>query len=162
MSDDLSPSPSNPPSIRPLNAMHGQPERPFRESDLEDPAYRLRLLRKLNCLFAVLEVATARVKRALAQPDSDLERLSRIRTNLGSTMDVCRRAKKALERQEGLPEGLPENLAAIAGGGQRLPEGARVEMRSRAEFECFSAMGPILRDELEACDLDRLIQRLQP
>jgi hypothetical protein len=143
--------------------MHGQPERPFRESDLKDPAYRLRLLRKLNCLFAVLEVANARVKRAIAQPDSDLERLGRIKTNLGSTMDVCRRAKSALERQESLPEGLPANLAAIARGpGWRLPEGARVEMRSRAEFECFSAMGPIGRDEIEGCDMGRLIQRLQP
>ena len=143
--------------------MHGQPERPFRESDLNDPAYRLRLLRKLNCLFAVLEVANARVERAIAQPDSDLERLGRIKTNLGSTMDVCRRAKGALERQESLPEGLPENLAAIARGpGPRLPEGARVEMRSRAEFECFSAMGPIGRDEIDGCDMDRLIQRLQP
>jgi hypothetical protein len=143
--------------------MHGQPERPFRESDLKDPAYRLRLLRKLNCLFAVLEVANARVERAIAQPDSDLERLGRIKTNLGSTMDVCRRAKSALERQESLPEGLPENLAASARGpGPRLPEGARVEMRSRAEFECFSAMGPIGRDEIDGCDMDRLIQRLQP
>ena len=143
--------------------MHGQPERPFRESDLQDPAYRLKLLRKLNCLFAVLEVAKARVKRALAEPDSDLERLNRIRTNLSSTMDVCCRAKRALERQEALPDGLPENLAAIARGrGQRLPEGARVEMRSRAEFECFSAMGAIQREEIEACDMERLIQRLQP
>lgn len=143
--------------------MHGQPERPFRESDLQDPAYRLKLLRKLNCLFAVLEVANARVKRALAEPDSDLERLNRIRTNLRSTMDVCCRAKRALERQEALPDGLPENLAAIARGrGQRLPEGARVEMRSRAEFECFSAMGAIQREEIEACDMERLIQRLQP
>jgi hypothetical protein len=143
--------------------MHGQPERPFRESDLQDPAYRLKLLRKLNCLFAVLEVANARVKRALAEPDSDLERLNRIRTNLRSTMDVCCRAKRALERQEALPDGLPENLAAIARGrGQRLPEGARVEMRSRAEFECFSAMGVIQREEIEACDMERLIQRLQP
>ncbi len=143
--------------------MHSQPERPFHESDLEDPAYRLRLLRKLNCLLAVLEVANARVDRALRQPDSDMERLDRIRTNLSSTLDVCRRAKGALERKEPLPEGLPENLASIARGrGEGLPDGARVEMRSRAEFECFSAMGPIQREEIEVCDLDRLIQRLQP
>ncbi len=142
--------------------MHSQPEQPFSESNLADPAYRLRLLRKLNCLIAVLEVAKAKVQRSLTGPEPDLDRLRGIRANLGSTLEVCRRAKGALERREALPEGLPENLAAMARGPQNpLPVGARTEMRSRAEFECFSAMGPIGIDELAACDMDRLIQRLQ-
>ena len=141
--------------------MQSQPEQPFRESDLQDPAYRSRLLRKLNCLIAVLEVARAKVQRSLSGPGHDLDKLTRIRTNLASTLDVCRRAKWALERRETLPEGLPENLAAIARGmGQSLPQGAHVEMRTEAEAEHFAAMGPILREELEACDLEELILQL--
>ncbi len=66
---------------------------PFHESNLEDPEYRERLMRKLNCLIAVLEVANAKVKRSLAGPAPDIERLEKIRTNLTSTLEVCRKAK---------------------------------------------------------------------
>jgi hypothetical protein len=87
-------------------------DEPFSESHLESPEYRERLMRKLNCLIAVLEVATAKVKQSMATPQADLERLGRIRTNLQSTLDVCLRARTALERRDGLPRELSTELAA--------------------------------------------------
>lgn len=139
-------------------------DQPFRESNLQSPEYRERLMRKLNCLIAVLEVANAKVKRSLDGPAPDIERLTRIQTNLSSTLEVCRRARRALERQEELPEGLPENLAAVvrqAEAGERLPQGARYEMSSAAEHKRFETMGTIRNDEIHACDLDDLARRLQ-
>src|SRR6187551_859017 len=88
-----------------------QPDEPFSEAHLESPEYRERLMRKLNCLIAVLEVATAKVKQSMGQPQADMERLGRIRTNLQSTLDVCLRARVALERREGLPREVSTELA---------------------------------------------------
>lgn len=142
----------------------------FRESHLEDPEYRDRLMRKLNCLIAVLEVANAKVKRSLAGPAPDVERLTRIRTNLSSTLEVCRRAKRALERREELPDGLPENLAEVVrrAGKPRvvkrppsMPRRANVEMTSPEEHRRFEEMGPISGDEAASVDFDELARRLQ-
>ena len=52
---------------------------PFSDNNLDSPEYRARLLRKLNCLVALLEVAISRVHQTLAGPDPDVERLERIR-----------------------------------------------------------------------------------
>ena len=54
-----------------------------------------RLMRKLNALIAVLEVANAKVSRSLDGPEPDMERLLKIRTNLSSTLEVCKRARRA-------------------------------------------------------------------
>lgn len=150
--------------------MSEQPKEPFRESHLEDPEYRERLMRKLNCLIAVLEVANAKVKRSLSRPDPDVERLMRIRTNLTSTLEVCRRAKRALERRESLPEGLPENLAEVVRrAGQpakikrrkrRLPKGANIEMSSPEEYKRFEDMGRIDTEQIAAVDFDELARKL--
>ena len=141
----------------------------FQESHLEDPEYRDRLMRKLNCLIAVLEVANAKVKRSLAGPDPDLEKLKRIRTNLSSTLEVCKRAKRALERREALPDGLPENLAQVVRGSAKaqvvkkpaMPIGSHVEMSSEEERRRFEEMGPITRNEVAGIDFDELARRLQ-
>ena len=90
--------------------MSQEPDKPFNESHLQDAEYRDRLMRKLNCLIAVLEVANAKVKKSLAGPEPDVERLEKIQTNLKSTLEVCRRARKALERREALPQGLPDRI----------------------------------------------------
>ena len=82
-------------------------DRPFDEDDLESPEYRDRLMRKLNALIAVLEVATAKVRKSLSGSEPDTERLTKIQANLASTLEVCQRARRALERREALPEGLP-------------------------------------------------------
>lgn len=140
-------------------------DKPFHDSDLESPEYRERLMRKINCLIAVLEVASAKVKRSIDGPEPDLERLVRIQTNLASTLEVCRRARRALERRETLPEGLPENLAAVvrqAGqmDAKRMPKGARLEMSSPSEEQRFHSMGKIQKDEIGAVDMDQLTRQL--
>lgn len=136
---------------------------PYNQQNLDDPEYRDRLMRKLNCLIAVLEVANAKVKRSLAGPAPDVPRLSKIKTNLNSTLEVCRRAKRALERRESLPEGLPENLAQVVrrSGSQSLPAGANIEMSSPEEHHRFEEMGRISSDELAGVDFDDLARRLQ-
>ena len=147
-------------------------EEPFSEASLNSPEYRERLMRKLNCLIAVLEVATAKVKKSLDGPSADTERLVRIRTNLQSTLDVCLRARAALERREALPKELPENLAQVIREStadeaprrateKNLPRGASVEMRSSEEREKFERLGPINRRKIALVDIEDLSRKLQ-
>ena len=149
--------------------MSQEPEKPFNESRLQDAEYRERLMRKLNCLIAVLEVANAKVKKSLSGPEPDVERLEKIKTNLTSTLEVCRRARKALERREALPEGLPETLTEVARRAKSsssgsaptyLPHGAGIEMSSKEENSRFVRMGKISQQEVASCDLDDLISKL--
>jgi len=148
-------------------------ERPFHDSNLESPEYRQRLMRKLNCLTAVLEVAIAKVRRSLAGPDPDVERLKRIQSNLSDTLAVCQRARRALERHESLPEDLPTSLSGVVDFGprdaqqaehktsRRRPVGLRTEMVSKEELEKFRGLGPIDRRAVRHVDLDDLARRLQ-
>jgi hypothetical protein len=155
---------------------HDQPrEEPFSEANLDSPEYRERLMRKLNCLIAVLEVATAKVRKSLAAPAGDTERLSRIKTNLQSTLDVCLRARAALERREALPVDLPENLSqvireakdtSVSRSGAAKAESpavrrSRVEMQSSAEAAKFARLGPIDPRMVAGCDLEQLSRELQ-
>lgn len=148
--------------------MSSQPEEtPFNESHLESPEYRKRLLRKLNTLIAVLEVACAKVRRSLAGPDPDVERLTRIQNNLKETLSVCLRAKSALERCEqqqsssqaaALEKLVPQQLSApqsAAAAGD-----AKSELSSLDEQRKFERLGPIDLREVRACDLDELCQKL--
>ena len=155
--------------------MRDQPEeRPFRQSDLDSAEYRERLRRKLNTLIAVLEVANAKVRRSLAGPAPDVERLTRIKRNLQDTLEICLRAKAALDKRGALPEGLSKDLARAVNpdliDASRLaspdavppPEGGpAVELSSAAEARKFARMGPIRERELRAVDLDELARRLQ-
>jgi len=146
-------------------------EEPFSEAHLESPEYRERLMRKLNCLIAVLEVATAKVKQSLAQPDADQDRLGRIRSNLQSTLDVCLRARVALERREGLPREISSELAqAVQEEAAFLGEvpkrfqqrsSAPLETSSEAERTKFEKFSPIGRNEVREVDLELLMRQLQ-
>ncbi|MCY2961759.1 MAG: hypothetical protein NTY35_16485 [Planctomycetota bacterium] len=146
-------------------------EEPFSEAHLESPEYRERLMRKLNCLIAVLEVATAKVKQSMAQPEADQERLGRIRTNLQSTLDVCLRARVALERREGMPREVSNELAqAVQDEAAFLGEVPRrfqqrgaspLETSSEGERVKFEKLGPIGRYELREVDLELLMRQLQ-
>jgi hypothetical protein len=150
--------------------MSSQPEeRPYSDSHLDSPEYRKRLLRKLNTLIAVLEVACAKVRRSLAGPDPDVERLMRIQKNLKETLQVCLRAKRALEHCDRLPADLPPGLALPAAeaapeasGDQApvRPGGAGLEMSSLEEEKKFELLGPIDPREVRSCDLDELCNRL--
>jgi hypothetical protein len=143
---------------------------PFNESNLNSAEYRDRLTRKLNCLIALLEVAMARVRRSLAGPEPDIERLTKIRTNLKSTLDVCLRARTALERQEPLPDDLPASLAQVAKDpaksdilrprAKSLPMGADHELSSKAEKLKFQKMGKISQGEVKEVDFDELQRKL--
>jgi hypothetical protein len=149
---------------------------PFHESNLDSAEYRERLMRKLNTLIAVLEVANAKVRRSLAGPAPDVERLTRIKKNLADTLDVCLRAKAALERRGNLPQGLSADLAravnpdlldaAKLAGPDRdlLPRPARgreIEMSTPDEAQRYVTLGRIERRELDDVDLDELARRLQ-
>jgi hypothetical protein len=138
-------------------------EKPFSDAHLRSPEYRQRLMRKLNTLIAVLEVACAKVRRSLAGPDPDTERLSRIHANLRETLQVCMRARRALQNSETLPEGLPFDLQKAAMdsmGGASAPRGSAVEMSSADEAERFDRLGPIDPREVRSCDLEVLCRQL--
>ncbi len=145
---------------------------PFSEGNLNSSEYRERLTRKLNCLIALLEVAMARVRRSLNGPDPDVERLTKIRSNLKSTLDVCLRARTALERHEPLPDDLPSSLTQVANVepatesqvppmAAGLPHGAEHELSSDAEKLKFQHMGKIAPKELDDVDFDDLERKLQ-
>ncbi len=150
-----------------------QKDEPFSESDLSSTENRERLTRKLNCLIALLEVAMARVRRSLAGPDPDVERLTKIRSNLQSTLDVCLRARTALEKHEPLPDDLPESLSQVGRAepieekrvvrphAAALPSGSRHELSSLDELRKFQRMGRITDQEVETVDIDDLSRKLQ-
>ncbi|MEW6073435.1 MAG: hypothetical protein AB1726_12705 [Planctomycetota bacterium] len=145
--------------------MSSEPEeKPFSESHLDSPEYRMRLKRKLNTLIAVLEVACAKVRRSLNHPEADTERLQRIHKNLKDTLQVCLRAKRALDRCEALPQGLPSSLTrdlAPAPQPEGEARGSRsIEMSSPEEEERFRRLGPLDPAEIRTVDLDDLCRRL--
>ena len=145
-------------------------DKPYSDSHLDSPEYRRRLMCKLNTLIAVLEVACVKVRRSLNGPNADVERLQRIQKNLKDTLQVCMRAKKALERCERLPKNLPSQLGKVApqisranqaaGKGDKSDKGSKIEMSSPEELEKFSKLGPIESKEIRSCNLDDLCRQL--
>lgn len=145
--------------------MTSQPEeQPYSDSHLDSPEYRRRLLRKLNTLIAVLEVACAKVRRSLAGPDPDIARLTRIQSNLKETLQVCLRAKQALERcdqpRAEAGEALREAVVPAHLPAKPAEPEAAAEITSRDELRKFQRLGPIDLREVRACDLDALCQKL--
>lgn len=145
-------------------------QEPQGSNPIDSPEYREKVMRKLNCLIAVLDVACTKVRRSLAGPSPDIERLTRIQDNLTRTLKVCRKAKLALERREALPEDLPVSLSNVVGDlgvqprsapARRIPTGAYIEMTSNGEARKFRDLGPIQPDELGTVDLDQLAAQLQ-
>ncbi len=152
--------------------MQDQPQ-PSSENNLDSAEYRERLRKKLNCLIAVLEVATAKVKQSLAGPAPDVERLMRIQRNLQDTMDVCLRARNALDRRGALPSGLSEDLAKAVNPsfGLEFPtaQPARepaAKPETRREFNSeeqrkFARLPKIDSAMIATCDVDELARLLQ-
>ena len=144
----------------------GPEQEPFSEAHLNSPEYRDRLLRKLNCLIAVLEVASSKVRRSLAGPDPDVERLMRIHRNLRETLEMCLKARRALERHEALPDGLPENLSRIAAeelvrDAEKATKPHSSEFESDEEHQRFTSLPAIGSEEISKVDLDELGRMLQ-
>jgi len=148
-------------------------EQPYSDAHLDSPEYRKRLLRKLNTLIAVLEVACAKVRRSLAGTDPDVERLTRIQNNLKETLEVCLRAKRALERCEqqknagkpaqpsegDAPQQVVPQLPPKANEPQPVSASGD-ELGKGEERRKFQRLGPIDLREVRACDLDLLCKRL--
>jgi hypothetical protein len=80
-------------------------------------------MRKLNCLIAVLEVATAKVRKSMVGSPPDSERLARICANLESTLEVCQRARTALQRREATGAGNQEKSLTVRTAPPGIPAG---------------------------------------
>jgi len=155
-------------------------EEPFSESHLGSAEYRERLMRKLNCLIAVLEVATARVRKNLTGSPHDDGKLTRICANLQSTLEVCQRARSALRRRQDSAAAAPERPLALPPArpgtqGEQAPSskperkkpgprkghpGRTPEITTEAERQKFAKLPPIDRRTILRCDLDDLGRRL--
>ncbi len=138
-------------------------DKPFSDSHLDSPEYRRRLMRKLNTLIAVLEAACVKVNRSLSGPKADVERLQRIHKNLRDTLQVCMRARKALEHSERLPKKLPSKSGETSvepQPGKAPKDGSKVEMSSPEELAKFAQLGPIESKDIRSCNIDNLCRQL--
>jgi len=143
----------------PANRGHGD------ETGLGSAEYRTRLLTKLNCLIAVLEVAIAKITRSMEQPGANEERLHKIRANLENTLSICNRAKHTLERglagaAPARPQ-LPARREHAEAGPNRMTYRDYVELSSIDEYRKFRSLPPIAREQLDILDVEDLIRRLQ-
>ena len=128
---------------------------------LSSAEYRARLLTKLNCLIAVLEVAIAKISRSMDLPGSNEERLAKIRSNLENTLSICKRAKQTLERKlsASTRPALPARPRSSAAP-ERMTYRDYIELSSIAEYQKFKTMSPIIAAELGAVDMDELVRKL--
>ncbi|MGE3173374.1 MAG: hypothetical protein AB7O97_12180 [Planctomycetota bacterium] len=122
---------------------------------LSSSEYRARLMTKLNCLIAVLEVAIAKISKSMGLPGANEERLLKIRSNLENTLAICHRAKQTLEKTSG-------TRAIAVRDGERNKMTARdyVELSSIDEYRKFKKMPPIQRTDLDVVDYEDLARKL--
>jgi hypothetical protein len=126
------------------------------DKGLSSAEYRARLLTKLNCLIAVLEVAIAKISRSMDLPGANEERLLKIRSNLENTLSICNRAKQTLE--SGMPrKALPG--ATAPGGERKMSYRDYVELSSIEEYKRFKGLPPIRAEEVGETDIDGLIDQ---
>src|SRR4030095_6460048 len=150
-----------------------------RETSASQAAHRDQLLKKLNCLIAVLEAAIAKVRRSQQTEGTDPDRLESIRANLENTLTICIRAKVTLERRGTLPANLPPEVSEAVGAQPATPSNASatpgrrggagpnrmtyrdyVELSSVEEFNKFRGMPPISVEEIATCDIESLASKL--
>ena len=134
-------------------------------STLGSQEYRNRLLTKLNCLVAVLEVAIAKIERSLSAPGANEDRLVKIRGNLENTLAICQRAKQTLEqRLDGDPTTSSEASTATTPRPRRNRNSMSyrdyVELSSIEEYQRFKGLPPISTNDLSDTDLDDLMNQL--
>ena len=121
---------------------------------LSSSEYRARLMTKLNCLIAVLEVAIAKISKSMGLPGANEERLLKIRSNLENTLAICHRAKQTLEKTNGT-----RALTADTDPG-KMSARDYVELSSIDEYRKFKKMDPIKKDELSEVDFEDLARKL--
>jgi hypothetical protein len=127
---------------------------------LSSAEYRARLLTKLNCLIAVLEVAIAKISRSMDYPGSNEERLAKIRSNLENTLSICKRAKQTLEKKLTFGGKPTAPARRTLSSGEKMTYRDYIELTSIAEYQKFKTMAPIDPEELHSLDLEGLISRL--
>ena len=141
-----------------------------RNAGLGSTEYRTKLLTKLNCLMAVLEVAITKLNRSMELPSANQERLGKIRANLENTLAICTRAKETLERsttKESKPQIATSGVKEQQPKAQPQPQqkGSMsyrdyVELSSIEEYQKFKKLPPIDAKELEGADIDDLLNKL--
>ncbi|HET6204004.1 MAG TPA: hypothetical protein VFI25_14530 [Planctomycetota bacterium] len=136
--------------------------------------YREKLLRKLEGLIVILEVALARIQTEMRAPRADGERLHRVSENLNRTLRVCRRARAGLERGEAVPGLISGEIAMKPeepNDSGRLSDSASpdprpmtfrdyVELSSLEEFRRFRRLPPVRMEDVRSVNLESLLQRL--
>jgi len=129
-------------------------EQPHEPDMISSSDYRARLMTKLNCLVAVLEVAIAKISKSMGLPGANEERLLKIRSNLENTLAICHRAKQTLERID--------RKSPSVSDAERRKMNARdyVELSSIDEYRKFKSMEPIQQSEALEIDFDELARRL--
>jgi hypothetical protein len=120
--------------------------------------YRARLMTKLNCLIAVLEVAITKISKSMDLPGANEERLLKIRSNLENTLAICSRAKQTLERTNAAAAG--RDSSSVRGENGKMSARDYVELGSIDEYRKFKTMQPIQKEDLGGVDLDELAKRL--
>jgi len=135
-------------------------ESPNPSTGLSSAEYRAKLLTKLNCLIAVLEVAIAKISRSIDLPGTNEERLLKIRSNLENTLSICKRAKNTLVKGIDSASVRQSSPARSRGGKERMSYRDYVELSSIEEYQKFKAMPPIKSEELEQIDIDDLVKKL--
>jgi hypothetical protein len=135
--------------------MDSKNDKPPQPDMLSSSEYRARLMTKLNCLIAVLEVAITKISKSMGLPGANEERLLKIRSNLENTLAICHRAKQTLEKSSG-------GRAVAVRDTDRNKMTARdyVELSSIDEYRKFKKMSPIQRAELDIVDFEDLARRL--
>lgn len=116
--------------------------------------YRARLMTKLNCLVAVLEVAIAKISKSMGLPGANEERLLKIRSNLENTLSICHRAKQTLEKADRARAATKET------GSRKMNARDYVELSSIDEYRKFKQMEPIEKNDALEIDFDDLARRL--
>lgn len=122
---------------------------------LSSSEYRSRLMTKLNCLIAVLEVAIGKISKSMGLPGANEERLLKIRTNLENTLAICHRAKQTLEKTSNA-----KTQAVRDAEPNKMTARDYVELSSIDAYRKFKRMTPIQNSELQQIDFDELARRL--
>lgn len=128
---------------------------------LSSAEYRAKLLTKLNCLIAVLEVAIAKISRSMDLPGANEERLIKIRSNLENTLSICKRAKSTLEKNLGGGAAKrSKGRSSAATDPEKMSYRDYVELSSIDEYQKFKSLPPIKSDDIGGIDFDQLAQQL--
>ena len=131
--------------------------------------YKLRLLNKLNCLIAVLEVAITKINKTIETTKSNPDKLNKIKKNLENTLAICKRAKDTLERKIKQKDYKIENTGSCSISHQnkinKNKEGKMtyrdyVELSSIKEYQKFKKLPPIKIEEVKKTNVDELIKKL--